>query len=166
MIWPEIVFWFLKIYQDLKRFAAQEQNIAEQFYVPHKNSQKWVKIRKPTDNNSSFDGMIQEYIDLSNIYQAVLCFIKTLPSIRPTLNQWKINSTFESIRTLVSKWLTPRRGERRRRPVHLENWHTFLIGHVVGVPALEARSGHLEGWGLPRSLRPVKFSFFHKATKI
>ena len=30
------------------------------------------------------------------------------------------------------------------RPVHLENWHTFLIGHVVGVPA-SVRSGHLEG---------------------
>ena len=31
-------------------------------------------------------------------------FIKNLG-----LNQWKINSTSESIRTLVSKWLTPRR---------------------------------------------------------
>ena len=25
MIWHEIVCWFLKIYQDLKRFAAQKQ---------------------------------------------------------------------------------------------------------------------------------------------
>ena len=74
MIWHEIVCWFLKIYQYLKRFAAREQRIvfvltfrcAEQFYVP--NRQKRVKIQKSTDNHSSFDGIIQENINLSGIY--------------------------------------------------------------------------------------------------
>ena len=32
-----------------------------------KNSQKQVKIQKSTDNHSSFDGMIQENIDLFDI---------------------------------------------------------------------------------------------------
>ena len=37
-----------------------------------KNSQKWVKNQKSTDKHSSFDGLIQEDIDLSDIYLAVL----------------------------------------------------------------------------------------------
>ena len=77
MIWHEIVWWFLKIYQDLKRFTPQEQRIflfwrldvQNNFMFPtRKNSQKRVKIQKSTDNHSSFDGMIQENIDLSDIY--------------------------------------------------------------------------------------------------
>ena len=56
----------------MKRFAAQEHRIvfllifrcAEQYYVP--NMQKQVKIQKSTDNHSSFDGLIQENIDLSD----------------------------------------------------------------------------------------------------
>ena len=43
MIWHEIICWFLKTYQDLKRFVAQEHRIvfvltfrcAKQFYVPN-----------------------------------------------------------------------------------------------------------------------------------
>ena len=61
MIWHEIVCWFLKIYQDLKSFAAQEHRIvfvltfrcAEQFYVP--NMQKQSKTGKnPEINRQSF----------------------------------------------------------------------------------------------------------------
>ena len=37
-----------------------------------KNSQKRVKNQKSTDKHLSFDGLIQECIDLSNIYSAVL----------------------------------------------------------------------------------------------
>ena len=37
-----------------------------------KNSQKWVENQKSTDKHSSFDGLIQEDIDLSDIYLAVL----------------------------------------------------------------------------------------------
>ena len=33
-----------------------------------KNSQKQVKIQKSTDNHLSFDGLIQENIDISDIY--------------------------------------------------------------------------------------------------
>ena len=36
-----------------------------------KNSQKWVKNQKSTDKHSLFDGLIQEDIDLSDIYLAV-----------------------------------------------------------------------------------------------
>ena len=64
----------------MKRFAAQEQRIvfvlifrcAEEFYVPNTQEQsKWVKNQKSTDKHSSFDGLIQEDIYLSNIYLAV-----------------------------------------------------------------------------------------------
>ena len=45
---------------------------AEQFYVPNMQKQsKQVKIQKSTDNQSSFDGIIQENTYLSDIYQAV-----------------------------------------------------------------------------------------------
>ena len=57
MIWHEIVCWFLKIYQDLKRFATQEHRIvfvlifrcAEQFYVP--NMQEQSKTGKKSEIN-------------------------------------------------------------------------------------------------------------------
>ena len=39
-----------------------------------KNSQKWVKYQKSTDKHSSIDGLIQEDIDLSDIYLAVCIF--------------------------------------------------------------------------------------------
>ena len=64
----------------MKRFAAQEQRIvfvltfrcAEQFYVP--NTQKQSKMGKNPEinNHLSFDGIIQENIDLSDIYLAEL----------------------------------------------------------------------------------------------
>jgi hypothetical protein len=61
----------------LNRFAAQEHRIvfvliftcAEQFYVP--NMQEQSKRGKKSDKHSSFDGLIQEEIDLSDIYLAV-----------------------------------------------------------------------------------------------
>ena len=57
MIWHEIVCWFLKIYQDLKRFVAQEHRIvfvltfrcAKQFYVP--NMQEQSKAGKKSEIN-------------------------------------------------------------------------------------------------------------------
>ena len=65
---------------DLKRFAAQEHRIvfvltfrcAKQFYVPNMQEQsKAGKNQKSTDKHSSFDGLIQEDIDLCDIYLAV-----------------------------------------------------------------------------------------------
>ena len=62
----------------MKKIEAQEKRIvfvstfrfAEQFYVPNtKKQSKMGKIQKLTDNHLSFDGMIQENIDLSDIYQ-------------------------------------------------------------------------------------------------
>ena len=41
-------------------------------FPTRKNSQKRVKNQKSTDKHSSFDGLIQEDIDLSDIYLAVL----------------------------------------------------------------------------------------------
>ena len=57
MIWYEIVCWFLKIYQNLKMFAAQEHRIvfiltfrwAKQFYVP--NMQEQSKAGKKSEIN-------------------------------------------------------------------------------------------------------------------
>ena len=40
-------------------------------FPTRKNSQKQVKIQKSTDNHLSFDGMIQENIDMSDIYKAL-----------------------------------------------------------------------------------------------
>ena len=37
-----------------------------------KNSQKWVKNQKSTNKHSSFDGLIQEDIDLSGIHLAAV----------------------------------------------------------------------------------------------
>ena len=84
MIWHEIVWWFLKIYQDLKSFRAQEHKIvfvlsfryAKQFYVPNMQEQSIEgKNQKSRDKHSSFDGLIQEDIDLSDIYYAVIKFM-------------------------------------------------------------------------------------------
>ena len=44
-----------------------------------KNSQKRVKYQKSTDKHSSFDGLIQEDIDLSDIYLAVSLLLKKCP---------------------------------------------------------------------------------------
>ena len=40
-----------------------------------KNSQKRVKNQKSTDKHSSFDGLIQEDIDLSDIHLAVSIYL-------------------------------------------------------------------------------------------
>ena len=80
MIWHEIVCWFLKIYQDLKRFAAQEHRIVfvltficeKQLYVPNMQEQsKGGKKSEIIRQTSLFDGLIQEDTDLSDIYLAV-----------------------------------------------------------------------------------------------
>jgi hypothetical protein len=70
--------------------VAQEHRIAfvlifrcaEQFYVPNMQEQS-KRDKKSTDKNSSFDGLIQEEIDLSNIYLAVpkLVFCRILKKI-------------------------------------------------------------------------------------
>ena len=57
IIWHEIVCWFLKVYQDLKRFAAQEHKIvlvltfrcAKKFHVP--NMQEQSKGGKKSEIN-------------------------------------------------------------------------------------------------------------------
>ena len=73
MIWHEIV----KIWKDLKYrntelFLFWFLDLQNNFTFPsHKNSQKQVKNQKSTDKHLSFDGLIQEGIDLSDIYLAV-----------------------------------------------------------------------------------------------
>ena len=68
------------MYQDLKRFAAQEHRIvfvltfrcSKQFYVPNMQEQsKGGKKSKIIRQTSLFDGLIQEDTDLSDIYLAV-----------------------------------------------------------------------------------------------
>ena len=70
---------------DQTRFAAQKHRIvfvltfrcAKQFYVPNMQEQSKVgKNQKSKDKHSSFDGLIQEDIDLSDIYQAVISVLK------------------------------------------------------------------------------------------
>jgi hypothetical protein len=72
-------FWkFTKIWKDLQHrhtelFLFWFLDVQNNFMFPtRKNSQKWVKNQKLTDKHSSFDGLIQEDIDLSDIYLAVL----------------------------------------------------------------------------------------------
>ena len=82
MIWHEIVWWFLKVYQDFKHsnkelFLFWFLDVQNNFMFPTcKNSQKRVKNQKSTDKHSSFDGLIQEDIDLSDIYLAVSISLK------------------------------------------------------------------------------------------
>ena len=71
-------FWkFTKIWKDLQHrntelFLFWFLDVQNNFMFPTcKNSQKWVKNQKSTDKNSSFDGLIQEDIDLSEIYLVV-----------------------------------------------------------------------------------------------
>ena len=68
-------FWkFTKISKGLqlrnkKLFLIWLFGVQNNFLFPtRKNSQKGVKIQKSTDNHLSFDGMIQENIDLSDIH--------------------------------------------------------------------------------------------------
>ena len=51
-------FWFLDVHNNF-------------MFPTCKNSQKWVENQKSTDKHSSLDGLIQEDIDLSDIYLAV-----------------------------------------------------------------------------------------------
>ena len=80
MIWHEIVCWFLKIYQDLKRFAAQEHRIvfvlifwcAEQSYVPNKQEQsKMGKNSEISRQTFVIWWFTSRRIDLSDVYLAV-----------------------------------------------------------------------------------------------
>ena len=69
------------MYQDLKRFVAQKHRIVICFDFltcrtilssqQARTAKKWVKIQKSTDKHSSFDGLIQEDLDLSEIFLAI-----------------------------------------------------------------------------------------------
>ena len=79
-------FWkFTKFWKGLQRrnkelFLFWRLDVHNNFMFPtRKNSQKRVKIQKSPDNHSSFDGIIQENIDLLTfiiLYQFCLIFIK------------------------------------------------------------------------------------------
>ena len=56
------MFWFLDVQNNF-------------MFPTHKNRQKRVKNQKSRDKHSSFDGLIQEDIDLSDIYYAVIKFM-------------------------------------------------------------------------------------------
>ena len=59
--------WFdMKLFVDFWKFTKTWKDLRHR-----KNSQKRVKNQKSTDKHSSFDGLIQEDIDLSDIYLAV-----------------------------------------------------------------------------------------------
>ena len=83
MIWHEIVWWFLKVYQDFKHsnkelFLFWFLDVQNNFMFPTcNNSQKQVKNQKSKDKHSSFDGLIQEDIDLSDICLAVSAWNKS-----------------------------------------------------------------------------------------
>jgi hypothetical protein len=73
-------FWkFTKIWKGLLHRNTELDwvflllDVQNNFMFPTcKNSQKRVKNQKSTDKLSSFDGLIQEDIDLSDIYLAVI----------------------------------------------------------------------------------------------
>ena len=73
---------FLKIYQDLKRFATQEHRIVfvlildvqnNSMFPTCKNSQKWVKNQKSTDKHSSFDS--RRYRSVWYLFSCTYCDI-------------------------------------------------------------------------------------------
>ena len=75
-------FWkFTKIWKGLQHrntelFLFWLLDVQKKFIFPTcKNSQKRVKNQKSTDKHLSFDSLIQEDIDLSDIYLAVLMFL-------------------------------------------------------------------------------------------
>ena len=95
IIWHEIVCRFLKIYQDLKRFVAQEHRIVlfwlldvqNNFMFPTcKIGQEQVKNQKSTVKHSSFNGSIQDDIEVSDIYLAVLNAWRLYKFIHPFTN--------------------------------------------------------------------------------
>ena len=76
--WLFVDFWkFTKIWKGLRHsntelFLFWLLDVQNNFMFPTcKNSQKRVKNQKSTDKHLSFDGLIQEDIDLSDIYLAV-----------------------------------------------------------------------------------------------
>ena len=86
---------FTKIWKDLQHrtkdlFLFGRLDVQNNFIFPtSKNSQKWIKIQKLTDNYWSFDGKIQENIDLSDIYQAVQTLGSLLlQQLPPTACHW------------------------------------------------------------------------------
>ena len=77
-------FWkFTMIWKDLQHrntdvFLFWILEVQNNFMFPNcKNSQKRVKNQKSTDKHLSFDGLIQEDIDLSDIYLAVTVKLKS-----------------------------------------------------------------------------------------
>ena len=72
-------FWkFTKIWKDLQHrntelFLFWFLDVQNNFMFPtHENSQKQVKNQKSTDKRSTY-GLIQEDVDMSDIYLAVPC---------------------------------------------------------------------------------------------
>ena len=119
MIWHEIVCWFLKIYQDLKRFAAQEKRIvfvltfrcAEQFYVP--NTQKQSKTGKnPEINWQSFVIWCHNSRKYRSVWYLLSCIssnflLRTLqyfPNIFLSMKTWK-NHTKKWV--IIHSWFFP-----------------------------------------------------------
>ena len=68
---------FIKIWKGLRHkntelFLFWFLDVQNNFMFPTcKNSQIWVKNQKSTDKHSSFDGLIQEDLDLSEIFLAI-----------------------------------------------------------------------------------------------
>ena len=59
-------------HRNIELFLFRLFDVQNNFMFPTcKNSQKRVKNQKSTDKHLSFDGLIQEDIDLSDIYLAV-----------------------------------------------------------------------------------------------
>ena len=86
-------FWkFTKIWKGLQHrntelFLFWLLDVQNNFMFPTcKNSQKRVKNQKSTDKHSSFDGLIQEDIDLSDIYLAVCLHAKIDPNFKILLS--------------------------------------------------------------------------------
>ena len=70
--WKFTKIWKVLQHRNTELFLFWRLDVHNNFMFPtRKNSKKRVKIQKPTDNHLSFDGLIQENIDLSDIYLAV-----------------------------------------------------------------------------------------------
>ena len=88
--WKITKIWKYLEHRNKELFLFWRLDVQNTFKFPTcKNSQKWVKIKKSTDTHSSFDGRIQENIDLSDIYWAVrqlFIFVSVLKSSGPFLD--------------------------------------------------------------------------------
>ena len=63
------MIWKYLQHRNTKLFLFWSLDAQNNFLFPTRNnSQKGVKTQKSTDNHSSFDGLIQKNIDLTDIY--------------------------------------------------------------------------------------------------